>query len=222
MNTFKETLFDLAIRRPFLVMLLVLAAVFGAAYGMSKLTFKSDYRIFFGAENPQLTAYEKMQATFTKNDSVSFIVVPKDGVVFKEETLTAIHFLTNESWQIPYTSRVDSVTNYQHTVAEGDDLLVGDLVLEPEFLPDLDMGELKSIILSEPLVEKRLVSEAADVTIVNATVQLPGIDTVTELPEVVSKVRAIRTSFLENFPDHDVYLSGIIMMNNSFSESALN
>jgi hypothetical protein len=49
-----------------------------AAYGASKLTFKSDYRVFFGSENPQLTAFENMQKTFTKNDGIAFIVSPKE------------------------------------------------------------------------------------------------------------------------------------------------
>jgi predicted RND superfamily exporter protein len=163
-----------------------------------------------------------MQATFTKNDGVAFIIAPKDGVVFKEKTLEAIHWLTNEAWQIPYTSRVDSVTNYQHTTAEGDDLIVEDLVLEPELLPDLDLEKIKNVTLNEPLLLKKLISTDASVTVVNATVQLPGIDPVAELPEVVVKVRAIKDELMAAYPDMDVYLSGMIMMNNTFSEASLN
>ncbi|MGH1439924.1 MAG: efflux RND transporter permease subunit [Cellvibrionaceae bacterium] len=222
MSTAKEALFALMIRRPFLVILVTLLAVMGVAYGGSKLTFKSDYRVFFGKENPQLTAFENMQATFTKNDNVAFIIAPKDGVVFKEETLAAIHKLTNDAWQIPYTSRVDSVTNYQHTTAEGDDLLVEDLVLEPELLPNIDMDKIKNIVLNEPVLHKKLISEDASVTVVNATVQLPGIDPVTELPEVVVKVREIQQELIDAHPELDIYLSGMTIMNNTFSESALN
>ncbi len=87
-------------------------------------------------------AFENMQKTFTKNDGIAFIVSPKDGVVFKENVLAAIHALSTESWQIPYASRVDSITNYQHTTAVGDDLIVEDLVLEPELLPDLDLEKI--------------------------------------------------------------------------------
>ncbi len=222
MNDIKEALFGVAVRRPFLTILGLVLIVMGATYGASNLTFKSDYRVFFGKENPQLTAFEEMQKTFTKNDGVAFILAPKDGVVFKEETLQAVHELTTESWQIPYTSRVDSVTNYQHTTAEGDDLLVEDLVLEPELLPSLNLEKLKNVALSEPLLRKKLIAEDASVTVVNATVQLPGIDPVTELPEVVTKVREIKAQINQNYPELDVYLSGMIMMNNTFSEAALN
>jgi predicted RND superfamily exporter protein len=221
MSVIQEKLFALAVRRPFLLMLTVVMAVMIAAYGGSKLTFKSDYRVFFGEENPQLTEFERIQATFTKNDGVAFIVAPKSGTVFDEKTLTAIHALTMDAWQIPYSSRVDSITNYQHTTADGDDLVVADLVLEPELLSGMDLDLLKSIVLNEPVLHKKLISEDASVTIVNATVQLPGIDPVTELPEVVAKVRQIQDGFQQNHPELNVYLSGMIMMNNTFSESAL-
>ncbi|MFT6389904.1 MAG: putative RND superfamily exporter protein [Cellvibrionaceae bacterium] len=222
MSSIKEALFEFTVRRPFLVILALVVIVMGVAYGGSKLTFKSDYRVFFGEENPQLTAFENMQATFTKNDNVAFIIAPKDGVVFKEETLKAIHTLTNDAWQIPYTNRVDSVTNYQHTTADGDDLFVEDLVLELELLPELNMDKLKAIVLSEPVLYKKLISDDASVTVVNATVQLPGIDPVTELPAVVIKVREIQKELIEAHPELDIYLSGMTIMNNTFSESALN
>jgi len=217
----QEKLFDFVTKRPLWVIPLTILLVFAAAFGASKLTFKSDYRVFFGEENPQLTAFEKMQATFTKNDNVVFIVAPKDGQVFSQNTLSAIHKLTEESWQIPYSSRVDSITNYQHTTAEGDDLLVEDLVLEREMLPELDLNKLKAIALGEPLLVNKLINQEASVTVVSTTIQLPGIDEVTELPEVVSKVRAIQSQILEEYPDIDIYLSGIAMLNNSFSEAAL-
>lgn len=218
----QEKLFDFVTRRPLWVIPLTILLVLAATFGASKLTFKSDYRVFFGEENPQLTAFEEMQATFTKNDNVAFIVAPKDGKVFSESTLAAIHKLSTESWQIPYSSRVDSITNYQHTTAEGDDLIVEDLVLEPELIPELDLNKLKSIALSEPLLVNKLINQDASVTIVSTTIQLPGIDEVTELPEVVNKVRAIQAEVLAEYPDIDIYLSGIAMLNNAFSEAALN
>ncbi len=222
MNSKKEACFEWVTKQPFVIIGLVFLAIVAMAYGASKLTFESDYRVFFGKENPQLNAFERMQATFTKNDNVAFIVAPKDGVVFKESTLALIHQLTNDAWQIPYTSRVDSITNYQHTTADGDNLTVEDLVLEPEQLPELNMGALKSIVLSEPVLHKKLIAEDASVTVVNATIQLPGVDPVTELPEVMAKVKEIQQALIENNSDIDIYLSGMATMNNTFTEAALN
>jgi len=202
-----ETLFKLTTRRPFIVILAIILCSMAAAYGGSKLVFKGDYRVFFGDENPQLVAFEKTQATFTKNDNVAFIVAPKDKIVFKEKTLKAVHALTTQAWQIPYSSRVDSITNYQHTTADGDNLLVADLVLEPELIPQLNLDELKSIVLNEPLILKKLIVEDASVTIVNTTIQLPGIRQDKEVAEIVTKVRSIQAEIQQNYPELDIYLS---------------
>ena len=203
------------------MVLLTVVAVMAASYGASNLIFKSDYRVFFGKENPQLTAFEAMQASFTKNDGVAFIVAPKNGVVFDEQTLTAIFELTAEAWQIPYSSRVDSITNYQHTTADGDSLTVQDLVLETELLPSLDLSYAKSVVLNEPALQNKFISQDASVTVVNTTIQLPGLDPAAELPEVVTKVREIKRDIEAAYPDLTIYLSGMIMMNHTFSEAAL-
>ena len=72
-----------------------------------------------------------MQKVYNKSDNVSFVVVPKDGNVFTPEHLAALKKLTKETWQVPYSTRVDSVTNFQYTYAEEDDMIVEDLVMNP-------------------------------------------------------------------------------------------
>jgi predicted RND superfamily exporter protein len=127
----RDSLFQLVAKRPFLVILAFLTFAFLAASGAQKLVFKSDYRIFFDDENPELVAYESMQKIYSKSDNVSFIVVPpKDPAegqtVFTASHLAALKNLTELSWQIPYSTRVDSLTNFQYTFAE-DDMIVEDL-----------------------------------------------------------------------------------------------
>ena len=112
------------IRWKYLVVLVSILLVVAAASGGRFLSFSNDYRMFFGEDNPQLLAFERMQATFNKNDNILFVVTPKSGKVFTRETLAVIKDITERAWQIPYSTRVDSITNYQHTIAEEDDLMV--------------------------------------------------------------------------------------------------
>src|SRR5210317_480088 len=139
------------IRWRYLVVLVTIALTFAAASGGRFLGFSNDYRMFFGDENPQLLAFEKMQATFNKNDNVLFVVTPKSGKVFTRETLTVIKDITKEAWQTPYSTRVDSITNHQHTAAEEDDLMVDDLVVDPDSLSDSDLLNIQSIAINEPM-----------------------------------------------------------------------
>ncbi len=219
----RDRFFRFVLDHPFVVILLSVLFVFGAAKKAPEylMSFKSDYRVFFSEENPQLTAFESMQKVYSKSDNVAFIISPKDGNVFKQDTLAAIYELTEESWQVPFSTRVDSVTNYQHTWSEEDDMIVEDLVLDPADITAADLPRIKEVATSEPLLVNKLVSPSGHVTVVNVTVQLPGVDPIVEVPQVVTKVRELRDNFIAAYPDHEVRLSGMVIMNNSFSESAM-
>ena len=110
------------IRFRWLVLLLSLMVAAALGYGAQYLTFTNDYRVFFSKENPQLLAFENLQDTYAKNDNVMMVLVPEDGDVFTAQTLRAVAWLTEQAWQIPWSRRVDSLTNFQHTEAHGDDL----------------------------------------------------------------------------------------------------
>ncbi|MDH3535339.1 MAG: MMPL family transporter, partial [Gammaproteobacteria bacterium] len=201
---------------------IILAALWiaGMGFGARYLTFTNDYRVFFGDDNPQLAAFENLQDTYARNDNVLFLLVPQDGRVFTRETLGAVAWLTARAWETPYSTRVESLTNYQHTSAEGDDLVVDDLAYQPENLGDEDLRRIGGIALNEPVLVNRLVSPEAHVTGVNITIELPGLDPIAENPEVVNFVRELRDEFRQIYPAIEVRLTGIIVMNQAFPEAS--
>ena len=113
----------------FLVLGLITSVTLIVATGIQFLYFDNDYRVFFGKENPQLKAFEQIQQTYTKIDNVNFAVDPISGKANAPEVLAAVEELTEIAWQLPFSIRVDSLSNYQHTEVEGDDLIVRDLYL---------------------------------------------------------------------------------------------
>lgn len=78
----KEKWFRFVIDRPVIVILCCLILIAVAGFGASKLVFKSDYRVFFGKDNPQLLAFDEMQKTYNKSDTIDFVIAPKDGRIF--------------------------------------------------------------------------------------------------------------------------------------------
>ncbi len=205
----------------YLVIILALVMVGLIGSGAPKLMpFSNDYRVFFSDDNPQLNAFENMQNTYTKDDNVLFVVSPKDGNVFTPKTLAAIQDITNEAWQIPYSIRVDSVTNFQHTYAEEDDLIVDDLVLETDSLSTEDLNYIKQVALKEPQLAKRLISADAAHTGINITIQLPGIDQMNENPATVAYARKMLAEAKVKYPEIDFRLAGMSMMNNAFPEAS--
>ncbi|MEL6820943.1 MAG: RND family transporter, partial [Calditrichota bacterium] len=140
-----------------------------AGRGATGLFFDTEYRAFFGEDNPELQAFEELQNVYTKNDNILFVVSPENGAVFSPEHLEAIEKLTSDAWQLPFSIRVDAVTNYQHTYSEEDDLIVADLIANAGSLPDSALAAAKAVALKEPLLRKRLVNPDASVTGVNVT-----------------------------------------------------
>ncbi|MDH5514694.1 MAG: MMPL family transporter, partial [Gammaproteobacteria bacterium] len=206
------------VRWRYAVLLVTILLVAVAASGARFLTFKTDYRVFFSEDNPQLLAFEELQNTYTKTDNVLIVLAPKDGNVFTRETLASVATLTKEAWQLPYSLRVDSLTNYQHTRAEGDDLIVADLVPDPSLLGPEELHDIREIAVNEPLLVSRLVSAQGHVTGVNITIQLPDNGSGKEVPAITGHARELVEQVKAENPKLDVYLTGMVIMNNSFPE----
>tara|TARA_B100000809_G_C15134826_1_gene530111 strand:- start:1545 stop:3932 length:2388 start_codon:yes stop_codon:yes gene_type:complete len=207
------------IRFRWLIILLTLLTVGFAARGIGYLAFTNDYRAFFAEENPQLQAFETLQNTYDKSDNVMFILTPKQGTIFTPETLESIAWLTEEAWQTPFSNRVDSITNFQHTRAIDDDLEVEDLVQFAAELSAEDLAYIASVAHSEPQLKQRLLSADGRVSGVNINIQLPG-KALTEVPEVAFFARDLAAQLRQRDPNLDVKLSGLVMFNNAFGESA--
>jgi predicted RND superfamily exporter protein len=176
-------------------------------------------RVFFSDENPQLKALDALENTYTKNENVLFVVAPKNGDVFTRATLAAIEELTEASWKMPYSSRVDSITNFQHTRAEEDDLIVEDLVTDAPSLSDEELDAKRAIALSEPLLVNRLVSPSGHATGVLVTMLLPH-ESLAEAPEVAAFARALADEVRRKNPGIGLHLTGTVIMDSAFAEAA--
>ncbi|KAA3632864.1 MAG: hypothetical protein DWQ08_02705, partial [Proteobacteria bacterium] len=217
---FAQRIGRLAVGRPVftLVMTLIWVAAFGA--GVRYLDFTNDYRVFFSDENPQLRAFRELENAYTQFDNVLFVLSPDDGDVFTADSVEAIRYLTESAWQIPYTIRVDSLTNFQHSYADGDDLVVRDLAGPDVVLDSAGLARIEDIALREPYVAGLLVSKNGAVAGVNVSIQLPGKDQNVEVPRVADAARALAEDFRDRFSGHSVYLTGINMLNHAFSEES--
>ncbi|MHC4485142.1 MAG: efflux RND transporter permease subunit [Planctomycetota bacterium] len=201
------------------IIIATIIVVLVASSGMRFLTINNDTRVFFSEDNPQLQALEALENTFSKDNSVLFAVAPKDGNVFTRKTLAVVEELTEASWQMPYSSRVDSVTNFQHARAEEDDLIVEDLVQDAEDLSDGYLERIRKIALSEPLLVNNLLSASGHVTGVYVTILLPG-ESLKEVPEVTAFARKLADDIRRENLDIDVYLTGTVISDNAFGEAS--
>ncbi|MEO0713793.1 MAG: efflux RND transporter permease subunit, partial [Pseudomonadota bacterium] len=199
---------------------LTILIVVATSYGASTLKFAGDYRVFFGADNPDFIANEQAQGTFGKPDNVAFVLIPNDGDIYTDETLRAVHMLTERSWSLPYVSRVDSLSNFQNTVGEKNDLIVEDLLWSTDELSPERIGYIEQVATTEPLINGFVVSRDGQATIVNAVVQISA-DVQSAASTVAAKAREIRAEVLEAFPGNTIHITGVASLSAAFEEAGV-
>ncbi len=216
----KQAWLSIIIHRPWMTLLLGMIFIVATGMGASNLYFRGDYKIFFEKTDPQRVAFEQMQSVFNKTTSASIIIAPHSGNIFEPESLKLVHEMTEAAWQTPYSNRVDSISNYQHTFAEGDDLLVEAMIYDETELDDEKVAQIKSVVMNEPNLVNSLVSNKGHVALINITVQLPAKDETKEIAEVANFVRNLTKEFKDKGAKADFHLAGIVLMNNSFASEA--
>ncbi len=198
-------------------LILVLLAAAGGAF----LQFSTNYRIFFSQDNPELLAYEALENAYGKTENVLFMIVPEAGDASGEPALKAAVWLTGQAWRTPYSRRVDSIANFQHTTADGDELVVRGLV-DPAKLGDAgERARIRAVALADPRLKGSLLARDGRVSAVNVTVELPEEDQAVRVPEVAGFARKLAAEAEKRFPGVDVRTVGTVMINHTFSQASI-
>lgn len=190
-----------------LIVFITLLFVIALGMGVKNLKTTSDFRIYFSEDNPQLVAFETLEKTYGKQDSLVFFIQPENKNVFSKDSLTLIAELTDKSWLLPYASRVNSLTNYQHTVVDGDFLDTNYLLEEASLLTADKIIEIKNIVLNEPSLINFLTDKNGQVTAVQVRLNLPKEKNAANT-EVIAAARELRKDFKQRYPDIKINLGG--------------
>lgn len=203
-----------------LVIVLSFAIVLGLGAGMRYFVLNNDYEVFFEEDDPRVTAYQVVQEEYTRDDTVFFIVTARDGEVFDRRVLQAVAYLSEEAWQLPYATRVDSLTTFHHAWADGDDLLVAPLVDDPSGMSESALVAARDTALNEPLLRNRLIRADSPVTGVNVTVALPdGVPRVSI--QITRAAEALMAETMALYPEVSIRLTGLVPLNSAFLITAL-
>ena len=219
-QSFTQATANSLVKWRWLFALMSLALVLTLASGARFLSFATDYEIWFSDDNPQYLDFSSIQNTYVKSDNVVIIMTPKDGEVFSNETLASIEWLTNAAWKIPFSTRVDSLSNFQYTYANDDDLIVEDLVKNAQSLTATEIAHIKQVALAEPLLLNSAISKDTKVTAVNVTINLPK-GNPEGSPAVTHYTRDLIKQLEAKNPNLKVHLTGLVVMDNAFMEASM-
>ena len=206
-------------RRHWAALFALLLLAFSVA-GLPQLSFKNDYRMFFSTDNPELAAYENLQARYARSDSLLLVVSPKDGTLFTPQRLAALETLTRQAWSLPAARRVDSPANFQQSEAEGDDLVVSAFLHRAQDLSAAEVQVLQRKMLAEPMLVNRLLSPGGEAAGVAVSLALDETRRDSQVLEIAAAGRELARATMAAHPDLEVRLTGSVMLDTAFSEAA--
>jgi predicted RND superfamily exporter protein len=212
---------SLAVRHRFKTIALAVFLFLATLVGFRRLSFSTDYRIFFSKDDPGLSAFQKLENVFTKTDNVLFVVKAREGSVFSPGALEAVQELTALGWKLPYASRVDSLTNFRYANATDDDITYGELLPKPaRALSAAELLQIRNAAVDEPLLLGSLLSKDERTAGVNVVVRLPG-KRPEEVTEAVDAARRMVSEVASRHPEADIRASGMAFMNDAFMQASL-
>jgi uncharacterized protein len=190
-----------------------------AALGIPRIQISSDTRVFFAENDPDYLALQALERTYSKEQSVFFILAPEDQDIFTRDTLAAVVELTEAAWRIPYSLRVNSLANFPYVHAQGDDLIVENLVSDPNALSAPQLERIRRVVLSETTLVNRLVSAKGHVTGVYVTFVTPP-ENRQAAPQVAEYARRLAEDSRQRHPGIKVYLTGSVMIDHAFAQAS--
>ena len=208
------------LRYRWLVIVSAVAAMMALTAGVQFITASNDWRDNLDENNPQLLAYDSLEDTYSATNAAMIAVAPKGGAVFTREALVAVEELTEAAWRVPWSTRVDSLTNYYHSESVEDDLNVARLVDDAGSLSDDDLARIKGIALGEISIAGRLVSYDGRVAGVAINFALPDENSNAAVTEITDYVGNLLDEVRADHPDVGYHLTGDVFVNHVMTKAA--
>ncbi len=208
------------VRRRWLTLSVSLLVVLFLAAGAGRIVeVDVDVRNHFAKDDPYIIALEQLEETYALSDTALVAVAPTSGNVFTREALVAIEDLTEQLWQTPYATRVDSITNYSHSQGRGDELIVEPLVDNAGSLEDSDLDQIRDIALATEEVAGRFVSRDGRVAGLVVSVTLPDSDRQSAKLEVTDFLRTTLAAARQNHSAINYHLTGELVLNRAMRDA---
>ena len=214
---FLDRMISWPVRHPLMAVLASLLLVLASALGLDKFDMNNDPRAFFGDNNPDFELFMDFEARYGDRDIVMFAVHPGDGTIFTRQTLHILEELTERGWQMPHALRSQSLTNFQYTAVDGDELATDYLVEDALSLSDDQIQRVREIALNEPALVHGAVSPSGHVGAVAVTVTLDAGRR--DAPAVAEWARTLQHEFAERYPDVEFLLTGTVIFNEAMSQA---
>ncbi|MFT5082336.1 MAG: putative RND superfamily exporter protein [Lentisphaeria bacterium] len=210
---------EFVVKNPIKIILFSLVFILVSSIGFRFFYIETDYEVFFDGENERLKAHLTLEREYGRKDGIRVGIAPQRGGVFDAENLAIIEEITEAFWQIPYSNRVESLTNFQYARDIEGELETSDLFKDSLNLSAAQLQERKDYALSEPAVVNISVNPKGTFTGIIAYVTLPeGNPRATG--EIVAATEEILAVFTDKYPHIEFHITGSVPTNFAFFKAS--
>ena len=218
------------IDHPWKSILFALALVGVLIPGLARLKTDFSYRIWFRDTDPLLAKFDAFERRFGNDENVVLLLESPSGI-FDKDSAELLQKITEDFWKVPEIIRVESLSNYNWTHSEEDDLMVEPLIPDDEELTEALLAERKKVALEHEVIPGYLVNAEGTIAVIYAQLK-PAIGGAPDFQTVVDGARALMAKYQDGGPvtylhdaeqykgpgDHQFYLTGSSLVSHTFKE----
>jgi predicted RND superfamily exporter protein len=208
-----SSLAEFIARNPVKILITSFLLIFIILFGTTKLVPNFSYRIWFNETSKDLIEFDEFEAKFGSDETTVVVMHSPSGVFDKDSAQTIID-MTDRFWKTKDVIRVDSLSNYNWTHSNGDDIEVEPLIPDDIELTKSLLEERKQIALSNRNVLNYLTSKDAKTAIFYIRLR-PFLKSTPNYDEITKSVKQIIDDYRNKF-DHSFYFTGSPPLNYSF------
>jgi len=188
----------------------------GISAGSFLLKNNPDSRVFFNDNDERVQSLYALEENYSKTYNYFIALETLDENVFTARTLTAILELTEDAWQIPYSTRVSSLSSYIDVSADGDDISIAPLYESPSELDDKKIAYIKSVVKDNPSLINGVISD--DLQVVGFNILIDKDENNTDAVfEVTEFSRKLVEQYRSKYPELNFYISGASVYDEAFA-----
>ncbi len=190
----------------FIFSCLVLVLILGR--GITSVIFDPDMERFFPKGHAATSLTYEIDETFIRTDNLVIAINAKNNSIFTKKTLSLIESMTEKSWTVPYSIRVDSLTNYSYVRSVNDDLLVEPFIENALSLEDSFIEQRERIVEEEEIIYGSLISKDKKTTVISIVVDPPNPDANLKLIDTIEYMLEYINEAKSNHPELDIRILG--------------
>ena len=205
----KNTVIDGLLKYRWLFFVASIALLVFMASGFKHFVFDASPRIYFEEGFGPYEDFLEMEDTYGRDFKVFIMLSAREGDVFEPTHLQALNELTEQSWLLPFVSRVDSLSNFQFTYSQDDELFIEDLFSQ-ELINNANIIDTrKQFALSSKETVSRLVSPDGKHAAVILSLYMTGDQAQGEdAKNLIDKVYQLEETLKEKYPTIDIAVTG--------------